>query len=230
MEDSRRAFLKAANARKGLEVVVETLNSPQGAELRKIVDLWQNSGPNTAKLFAQNPTLFAESQRAWHPALLPTKSGNQNINVIGNIGAEGVMERLGPTGLRHKAVVLFNSLTINPLWMALGWPCARCGTYYIRKRASQKTYCSRRCGNAATAVARTRERLTKERNEKVDRANTAIQEYQTRKKHTSLEWKPWVAKRTNLSQKFLTRAVNRGHLVPPISAKPAKPKADPSEG
>ena len=56
------------------------------------------------------------------------------------------------------AALLFHVGTLNPEWHKLAGPCARCGRYYLKKRASQKVYCSRRCGNAATAIERTRER------------------------------------------------------------------------
>src|SRR5208337_4296333 len=49
---------------------------------------------------------------------------------------------------------IFSRLTLNPSREKLGGPCVRCGKYYVRKRRSKnKKYCSRRCGNAATAVA-----------------------------------------------------------------------------
>ncbi len=58
-----------------------------------------------------------------------------------------------------EALSLFHLLTVTPDCEKLAGPCPRCDRYYIKKRASQKVYCSRRCGNAATAVGRTRERI-----------------------------------------------------------------------
>ncbi len=111
------------------------------------------------------------------------------------------------------AALLFHVGTLNPEWDKLAGPCARCGNYYIKKRASQDVYCSRRCGNAATAVTRTRERTHSERKGKLRRAKTAIRKWRSVK--TQQDWKSWVARTTKIDPRFLTRAVNKGDLVPP---------------
>ena len=67
-------------------------------------------------------------------------------------------------------MTLFHLLTVIPRCDKIAGPCPRCDRYYIKKRASQTVYCSRRCGNAATAVARTRERIASERRDKLARA------------------------------------------------------------
>jgi hypothetical protein len=69
---------------------------------------------------------------------------------------------------------LFDALIVNPLWAKLAGPCARRDNYYIKKRASQSLDCSRRCGDAATAVNSTRERNKKARNDKLRRARVGI--------------------------------------------------------
>jgi hypothetical protein len=111
--------------------------------------------------------------------------------------------------------LLFHVGTLNPEWEKLAGPCARCGRYYLKKRASQKVYCSRRCGNAATAVARTSKRIEAERNDKLRRVKTAIREWRSAK--TQQDWKHWVATRAGVDLRFLTRAVNKGDLVPPTT-------------
>ena len=209
-----------ADAINGLKNLVLELNRTEGRqltavaiELRGIVKQWQDSGPNLWKLFGGNPELWAETQTAFRPSLVPTRSGHANLRLLDNAGAPGVMEELGRHGVRFYAVVLFNALTLNPQWKKLAGPCARCGDYYIKKRELQKVYCSRQCGNAATAIARTRERIKGERDDKLSRAKVAIREWRSAK--TQENWKHWVAIHSGVDQRFLTRAVNKGDLVPP---------------
>jgi hypothetical protein len=101
------------------------------------------------------------------------------------------------------AIWMFAHLVTNPLCEKLAGPCARCGRFYIKKRASQKVYCSRQCGNAATALARTRERIESERNDKLDRAKVAINQWKREKPNQ--DWRPWVSQRTGIDLRFLTR-------------------------
>ena len=208
--------LMERNALQGLNFVVKALNAPRGTELRGLVRLWQNSGPNTAKLFGANQELWIESQKAWHPTLTPTRTGAMGINYVTNMGAEGVMETLGPAGERFKAVVLFNSLLVNPLWEKLAGPCARCGKFYIKKRTSQKVYCSRTCGNAATAVESSRQKIAAERNGKVQQVKAALAEW--RKAKPKMDWKPWVSAHTGIDLRFLTRNFTESGEVKPQPA------------
>ena len=116
-----------------------------------------------------------------------------------------------------EAMTLFHRLSVLPECEKLAGPCARCGNYYIKKRASQKVYCSRRCGNAATAVVRTRERIAGERRGKLARASAAMKKWESMA--TRQDWKHWVAQKTGIDPRFLTRAVTKGDLVPPKKEK-----------
>jgi hypothetical protein len=207
-----------------LEALVAELNRIKGAELaataielRDLVKAWHESGPNLLALHAANPGLWIETQKAFRPSIIPTKSGYANLHLLHNAGAPGVMESLGKAGVRFYAVVWFNALTLNPLWSKLAGPCARCGNYYIKKRASQKVYCSRRCGNAATAVARTRQRIANERKDKLSRAKASLREWRTA--NTQEDWKSWVAKQTDIDSRFLTRAFKKDELKPPTKGR-----------
>jgi hypothetical protein len=224
MQQRRKQTVDVADAMDGLKALVAELNRTQGGgwaasavELREIVRQWQDSGPNLWKLYGSNPVLWAETVSAFRPSLIPTKSGHANMRLLDNTGAPGVMESLGTPGIRLYAVVWFNALTLNPLWGKLAGPCARCGNYYIKKRELQKVYCSRRCGNAATAVARTRERIKSERKDKLLRAKTAIREWRSAK--TQEDWKHWVAEHANVDPRFLTRAITKGDLVSPTKGR-----------
>jgi hypothetical protein len=205
------------SALQGLAFIVKALNAAHGEQLRELVELWQKSGPNTAKLFGENPQLWIESQKAWKPVFTPSRTGAANINFVSNIGADGVMEKLGPAGERFKAVVLLNSLLVNPLWTKLAGPCARCDKFYIKKRTSQKVYCSRKCGNAATAVECSRQRIAAERKDKLKRAKVALTEWRNSK--AQQDWKSWVAQRTGIDLRFLTRAVNKGEIQSPMKGR-----------
>jgi hypothetical protein len=110
---------------------------------------------------------------------------------------------------------LFSLLTITPGCEKIAGPCPRCDRYYIKQRASQKVYCSRRCGNAATSVARTSKRLAKEREDKLTRTQAGIEKWIRTK--TQQDWKHWVANKTGIDLRFLTRAVSERKLIPPKS-------------
>jgi hypothetical protein len=113
------------------------------------------------------------------------------------------------------AAMLFAVWSLNPEWDKLAGPCARCGRYYLKKRQSQKVYCSRRCGNAATAVERTRERLKQERDGKLRQAGAAVRQW--RKARTEADWKTFVSQRTGIDRRFLTR--HQTELQPPKKEK-----------
>ena len=81
---------------------------------------------------------------------------------------------------------------LRPMWKVLH-----------EETRSQKVYCSRRCGNAATAVARTRARIKNERKDKLTRAKAAIKEWRNAK--TQEYWKRWVSQKTGIDLRFLTR-------------------------
>lgn len=105
-------------------------------------------------------------------------------------------------------------LVTNPLMEKIAGPCARCEKYYVKKRASQKVYCSRTCGNAATAAIRTREVFVEKREDKLRRAISAARKWVRAK--TDLDWKSWVEQQEpDITARFLTRAVNQGELKEP---------------
>jgi hypothetical protein len=101
------------------------------------------------------------------------------------------------------ATLVFHVGTLNPEWDKLTGPCSRCKNYFIKKRASQTVYCSRACGNAATAVGRTRERLKLEREDKIKRIKVALREW--RAVRGKEDWKDFVSRETGIDRRFLTR-------------------------
>lgn len=112
------------------------------------------------------------------------------------------------------ALYHFMSLIVNPEWeLLLGDQCKRCGRYILKKARRPKLYCSRKCGAAVTAVEATRKRRRAEYNENISKAVAACNEWHEKPKPG--DWKKWVSQRTKLSPKWISRAVNKGHLLPP---------------
>lgn len=178
--------------------------------LREMFHAWRDSGPNLSKLKQSHPKLCAAVDRCWKASPVELFWGDS-----------------GKAAYRHtaisepcrtsydEAVRMFTLLITNPMCEKIAGPCSRCGTYYIKKRASQKVYCSRRCGNTATATATARERRIAGHMDKLRRAAEAAGKWRTAR--TKLEWKQWVSqKEVDITPKFLTRAVNNKELVEPV--------------
>jgi hypothetical protein len=213
--------------RRDLDHIVDVLNEKQrGADgqdepkplARALIELLERlriCGGNLQKMMESDPELGQVIATACIGAWQPTTTGRALMVVQPSPWMlfppkhEQTPERF--------AAMLFHVGTLNPEWDKLAGPCARCGRYYLKKRASQKVYCSRRCGNAATAVERTRERIESERKDKLHRAKTAIKEWRSAK--TQEDWKRWVAKRAGVDLRFITRAVTKHDIVPPMKGR-----------
>jgi len=177
--------------------------------LREIVEVWKASGPNLTRLSRDRFRFRTNVDRYWKARPLEVSWG-----ASGGVGIVHTFSDRHEQTPYEEALRFFSLLIFNCEWYKLGGPCARCGNYYIKKRASQKVYCSRRCGNAATAVIRTRERLATEHKDKLRRAAEAAQKWS--RARTRLDWRQWVShKEPDISVKFLTRAVNNGELKSP---------------
>ena len=209
-----------------LEHICDALNSTKQPELRdklrELVETWRASGPNLEKMMYGNLDLFHKVRTACSAAWTPQDDGRALLHLVPNYSEhierksrqrnDGTWE---PTP-EAEALVLFHFLTLNPQWEKLAGPCARCGNYYVKKRASQKVYCSRRCGNAATALARTRDRLKTDHEDKMRRARAAIQVWNSQKRRPTLAWKQWLKRREpDITEKFVTRWVNKDELPRP---------------
>ena len=199
---------------RGLDDVCQILNGEPTdllcQELRKLVTAWQESGPNLRKMLAMDKTL-AERMNRGSTFLVPTDDGH------GYLGWEpvGLGNRVGWDGIALRS---FLWLIVSQEWWRLGGPCARCGRYYVKRRKSQKTYCTRRCGSAATATANTKEKRAAKHADKLMRARALVVTWSTAR--TRLNWKTWTSKRDReLTPKFLTRALNKGELEQPRKGK-----------
>jgi hypothetical protein len=185
-------------------------DTERGQELVKLLEEWM-AAPSLAAMLQNNVEIGQDLQNA----------AKLSFFVPGKNHKYGRYQ-VTPDGPNvydpHSFTVwMFANLVTNPLCERLAGPCARCGIFYIKKRMSQTVYCSRRCGNAATALARTRERIKAERKDKLRRAKTAIKEWRSAK--TQEDWKHWVANRASVDLRFLTRAIKKGDLVPPTKGR-----------
>lgn len=198
--------------RQDLEFLCDVLNRKLGqdtqreAEAQALIGLMERlkkCGGNLLRMMDGDPQLLNSVREACTAFWLPTKTGRAYLVLQ---PPERVLLPLSPKDIQtpeEYAAMLFHVWTLNPEWDKLAGPCARCGRYYIKKRASQKVYCSAKCGSTATAIARTREKLEQERNGKIKRAKASLREW--RKARTKEDWKIFVSRKTGIDKRFLTR-------------------------
>jgi len=208
--------------RRDLDHILDVLNrKPQptlyGEPLIRLIERLKECGGNLKKMMDSDPALEETVAKVCVTRWMPSTKGTAYL-VLQPVWEHILKPELTPEQVARMrperyAALLFHVGTLNPEWDKLAGPCARCGQYYLKKRASQKVYCSRRCGNAATAVVRTRERIASERRDKLARAQAAAKKWN--RAATRQDWKHWVAKKTGIDPRFLTRAVTKGDLVPP---------------
>ncbi len=122
-------------------------------------------------------------------------------------------ERARPT---RNAIWDFLYIARSPMKGAVG-KClrAKCGKYYLSRWGhANKAYCSRQCTTRESAERSTEKRRRDEHDRKVDKANLWLSRYSLLK-NPPADWKAWLSKRSGLTQKWITRTVNRGNIHPP---------------
>lgn len=208
-----------------MEAVVYWLNTDgttlSCAELKRLVEAWNNSGRNLARMLESHselyPYIYHDNGTSPFQGILVVDGSGLAIGISALIG---VNRWVLP---EHRSIDLarqmFIELLINPQRELLSdKPCARCGRYYCKKTARQKVYCSRKCGKDGTAAYATKKRLRAERQNKLLVAAGEAQKWTSAR--TKEDWKRWVSKQAagrheGLTPKFLTRAVNKGELTEP---------------
>jgi hypothetical protein len=182
-------------------------------ELRRLIAEWNRSGPNLLTLFKENPELQA-SCTAGTTLLIPNRDGVAQLAWFP-----------GPAGHKNGsqkdvALTRFIHFLVNPLAPTLGGPCERCGRFYIKNTKRQKIYCSRQCGTANTALTATQKRRQAGYSRKLIIAQRAIEQW-SQKGSCRTSWKKWVSAHTKkeITQQWLTRAVNSGKLAAPVPAR-----------
>jgi hypothetical protein len=226
-----------------LERFCELLNSTEHPELkdhlRQLVEVWQDSGPNLKKMMSGPVEMMSETvshtfssayeilKSLFTTSWAPTRWGRANLYVVTNdtelerlFGGERIYRNM-PDGTRTlipavESWVEFGFFTLNPYCEEVAGPCARCRNYYVKKRKSQKVYCSRLCGNTAAALVRTAEARKVEHKQKMIRAKALIRKWNTLKSRSGLVWKVWLREHEpSITDKFVTRWVNMGELPEP---------------
>jgi len=177
-------------------------------ELRRLIAEWNRSGPNLLRLFKQDPDLQEKCIRGT-TLLIPTRDGVAQL--------AWTPHRANHKNFSQKDAALehFTEFLVNPLALKLGGPCERCGKFYIKNTTRQKTYCSRRCGMGRTALSATQKRREAGHAKKLLTAQQMIEQYGKVRRWKG--WKEWVhaESKGEITEKWLTRAVNLGKLIPP---------------
>jgi hypothetical protein len=109
---------------------------------------------------------------------------------------------------------MFTNLVTSPLRDRLG-KCERCGRYYLSQgRYVNKRFHSRQCAWRTSAERAVYRRRDTERHRKVAEAKRAIRQL-VFDKPDAPDWKAWVANRSGVTHKWLTRALHRGEQGKP---------------
>jgi hypothetical protein len=187
--------------------------------LLRYVETWCDVKPDFSAWIQRNPELNNEVTKAAYQTrfkLTPTK----------RTGA--ILSRSSPllqtNGVRaiaaYDAAWLFIDVIVNTVDHEVG-RCHRCKEYYLNFSGHRnKVYCSRRCATGWSAKVTMSKRRMEEKREKLARATELCKAWKPPAAKEQ-DWKQWVAKRSGLTPKWLTRAVNRGELEPPISTQSA---------
>lgn len=124
-------------------------------------------------------------------------------------------------GPPDPAVLLAASLLGNTLSAKLSdAPCQRCNKWFVKRRAVQKC-CSKHCATAFNNTVGVKSRRAVDHEKQLDRARAALKTWKRTERRT--DWKQFVSKQTDLTPRFMTRAVNKGELrAPRISKNPEK--------
>jgi hypothetical protein len=182
-----------------LEIICDALNSKseRGVELLRLITIWRQSGPNLQEMTYADQALWKKLQDSVRPVYLPTKTGRAHLALF-------------PTGdpedEKNRALVMFVRLTLSRNWDKLGGPCARCCCYYIKKRVSQKMYCSRTCNKTATSKVSMKKKRAKEHRNRIELAAQALLKYRELK-ITAPPLGKWAERkyRGRLTPTFITR-------------------------
>jgi hypothetical protein len=152
--------------------------------------------------------------------LIPTQTGAQ-LELRKEGSPEGWADhtrkylRVGPDegkarAAHFKANCFFISLVLNP-WRKALVQCSNCKQYFVKERirdARGAKYCSRKCRGPAETMNMYRERHRK-------RLLLAKQIVSEKKVGLSPDWKSKLAKRLDVTSKWVTLAVNRKELENP---------------
>lgn len=195
--------------------------SEQEVELRRLVDQWKLSGPNVRELFTQEPELEALSKRG-KISFYPTDTGRGHLEWSPGEAIEGIAS---PKDVARQR---FMMLITNPNWEGLGGPCIWCGDYFLKNVNRPRSYCSVKCSSRSTAIAAMKTKRQREHEEKLQQARSMIEKWES--SGSKQDWRVWIACDVKFTVKWLTRAVNKGELQPPVRGQATRHGGSTSQG
>jgi len=183
---------RGATSEVRLQTLCNLLNDARQPErrdaFRALVKRWLAAG-SLKQMVADNQRLWRDVSEAWKPCLAYDGSGAAwGVSVTPS-------ESPVPANAEEWAIGDFALLMLNPMRDNLRGPCPRfgCKRYYIKKRET-KVYCSRSCGNAASA-SRSNAALDKAKREALLKSAAKFWPQWTERKHPNRSF--WVANRVN---------------------------------
>jgi hypothetical protein len=191
---------------------------------RDLVEKWRGSDLNLAVCYQKHPDVRLKVEkliRRQPSALLVGSKGPPIlINPFALSGLFGLRRnRRGKDNpvvyAREEAITLFIRLVQHPDGSRIG-KCLRCGRYFFGRPDQKCCPRPRRCGSYLAAIRATKASWHETRKGLIARAQDAIRRWELDGVRTP--WKPWVARRVRKTEKWVTRAVNRGDLIPPAVA------------
>ncbi len=175
---------------KQLQTLRDLLNDARQPErrdvFRALVKSWLAAG-SLKQMVADDRRLWRDVSEAWNPCLM--YDGNGAAWGVSLIPSESAV----PATAEEWAIGDFALLMLNPLRDNLRGPCPRCQRYYIKRRET-KVYCSKRCGNAASA-SRSNAALDKAKREALLKSAAKFWPQWTERKHPNRSF--WIADRVN---------------------------------
>lgn len=176
-------------------------------ELRSLIRKWKKAGRNLNRLFKENSDL-AESCTRGTTILIPDRNGFPQLSWSPDL------QHCDATPQRRGALLYFAEFIVCPLSRSLEGPCKRCGGYYGKQDPRQTTYCSKRCSSSDTAMTATQRRRDQAYAEKLAPVQKWVLSWQAKARRG--DWKAWVAARSGVDRRFISQAVTRGRLAPPV--------------
>lgn len=192
--------------------------TPWNPELRRLLTVWQQSGPNLKAMLEADRKLKKELETEFLPVIVPTETGRAYVYLNPRPITFEAEQPMPSEVITRIARSYFMVVTLSPACDKFGGPCPRCQRFFIRKTAKRSVYCSRRCASQHSAIEATIKARAEQRKSKLARAERAMAEWEQswKKGRTRKTWKEWVAASDpDITVRFLTRAINERALQPP---------------
>jgi hypothetical protein len=189
--------------------------------LRDLVERLRGSNWNLGACFREHPDIKLKVEKLLRRQPLALLAASTGPSILMNPFAPS-----GIVGLPHskrgkddplvhareEAIALFIRLVQHPDSPRMG-KCLRCGRYFFGRPDQKCCPRPRRCGSYLAAIRARKASWHETRKGLIARAQDAIRRWELDGVRTP--WKPWVARRVRKTEKWVTRAINRGDLMPP---------------